>query len=177
MLNLKYWGWSPVLNWHMFSLWGKKKNRGMKLCFFCICNSCFWYFWCLAGWAEALYTVRETCETQWYAKPAFTNKKHTRIPPSPPFFVIRNAFGWLSLRLKFHQIFFVCLSHIYFTMTVWGQLGWKLGSGEENTGFNYQLSEWMCCANSVCEVVFVLVCVQWLREGPRKAPIKEDWCK
>lgn len=46
-----------------------------------------------------------------------------------------------------------CLSHIYFSVTVWGQLGWKLRVGERGSaGFNYQLSKYVVlhvCA-SVC---------------------------
>lgn len=46
-----------------------------------------------------------------------------------------------------------CFSHIYLSVTVWGQLGWKLWVGRrESAGFNYQLSK------SV-----VLVCAHWLR--------------
>lgn len=50
-----------------------------------------------------------------------------------------------------------CPSHIYLTVTVWGQLEWKLEVGwGENTGFNYRLSE-----SDVWGCVSVLVCVQW----------------
>lgn len=61
-----------------------------------------------------------------------------------------------------------CFSHIYLSVTVWGQLGWKLWVGRrESAGFNYQLSK------SV-----VLVCAHWLRwaktEKKKKRNVNEN---
>lgn len=94
--------------------------------------------WLLWGLEESLHTLTVTKKT-FYFRVMLLEQKFLQIRLLLFFFVPPRC----------------CLSHIYFSVTVWGQLGWKLRVGERGSaGFNYKLSKYVMlhvCAR-VCPV-------------------------